>query len=59
MKHSIYNWLKINHYGSIIQDVEVQIPNNNPREKRIMKFLIKEYKRRIKFIKELDKLEKR
>ena len=56
---NFYNKFKINHYEAAIQDVEAQIPKNNPRMKRTMNFLIKEYKRRIKFYKELDKLEKR
>lgn len=59
MKYSIYNRLKIRHYEASVQDIEAQIPKNNPRMKKIMEFIKKEYFRRIKFFKELDKLEKR
>lgn len=59
MKYNLLNWLKIRHYEGSIQDIEAQIPKNNPRKKRIMEFIKKEYKRRIKFYKELDKIEKR
>ena len=54
-----YNKLRINHYEVSVQDIEAQIPKNNLKKKRIMEFIKKEYKRRIKFYKELDKLEKR
>lgn len=59
MKYNIYNWLKIRHYESSIQDIEAQIPKNNLKKKRIMEFIKKEYQRRIKFYKGLDKIEKR
>lgn len=58
MKYGCYNWMKINYYEATIQDIEAQMPKNNPRRKRILKFIIKEYKRRIKFFKDLDKLER-
>lgn len=54
----IYNTFKIRHYEVLIQDIEAQLPKDNPRRKKIMLFIIKEYKRRIKFFKELDKLER-
>ena len=59
MKYNLYNWLKIRHYESSIQDIEAQTPKNNPRKKMIMEFIKNEYKRRIKFHQGLDKLEKK
>ena len=49
---------KIHHYEAAIQDIEAQIPKDNPRKEKIMKFLIREYHRRIKFLKDFDSLEK-
>ena len=55
---NFYNRIKINHYEASIQDIEAQIPKKECKKKRIMEFIKKEYKRRIEFFKQLDKIEK-
>lgn len=63
MKYNLYDWLKIRHYESSIQDVDAFIVlakrTKNKRKERILNFIKDEYKRRIKFYKGLDKLEKK
>ena len=59
MKYGIYNWLKIRYYESAIQDINVAIKMNKAmKTKKILRFIKNNYKERIKFYKELDKLEK-
>ena len=55
---SFHDNMRIRHYKNAIQDIDANIKITKDKRKiRILKFIQQEYRRRIKFYKELNKIE--